>query len=573
MRTLLDVFFLPPMAVARVGASDTPIESFHWAEDRTSHGATATVIEPGITLRVNADASLTPYLPKKITFKDEGKDGAPAAIRPTAPFFELWARLQDEDGTEQEEPVTLALLAELGLGLDGVRYRLTAGNRKAARRAGTQSCAFIAEVTAQGDDHEPKELLAISPHSSGEQPLVTADKPIPLGRFQVLRPTKKKTKIGEHEVDLGVLRVRFTPPKGLTYGPATAITGPASPLPPGVYDPQASKYGRIHEIVAPENRILNGNTVWSTGYVMMNGLFEDPTPQDGYDGAGVGNWQAWGCVDDASDGVLEAFMAHGGKRYHAIARVMTGPPDFAPDRRPFYTIADDLADREIEPELVTKDNAKRVWLEIANLFRRAYETVSLLNLDAARTRALQENVLRETGYLHLSGQDSALSPDGPRTDGASMTKDDTSFVDRVQFLTLPQGASLFSASVAPDRLPYTQASHFVHAQMMDEGILLDFLRRRHAHVDKLLRPAFGAVGELSESPSSTPDPHMRDPRVLRDSMNDMRMPPYMRDACFFPLSLTRRQYRELLGFLAYATTTGEQELFDTLYPKPKRATP
>jgi hypothetical protein len=109
--------------------------------------------------------------------------------------------------------------------------------------------------------------------------------------------------------------------------------------------------------------------------------------------------------------------------------------------------------------------------------------------------------------------------------------------------------------------------------MMDEGLLLDFLRRRHEHVDKLLRPSFGAVSELSENPSETPNPHMRDPRVLRDSMNDMRMPPYMRDACFFPLSLTRRQYRELLGFLDYATRTAEEDLFATLYPKPTRAVP
>jgi hypothetical protein len=72
---------------------------------------------------------------------------------------------------------------------------------------------------------------------------------------------------------------------------------------------------------------------------------------------------------------------------------------------------------------------------------------------------------------------------------------------------------------------------------------------------------------MAENPSSTPNPRFRDPRVLRDSMNDMRMPPYMRDACFYPLSLTRRQYVELLDFLEYATATPDLELYEQLYPR------
>ena len=46
-----------------------------------------------------------------------------------------------------------------------------------------------------------------------------------------------------------------------------------------------------------------------------------------------------------------------------------------------------------------------------------------------------------------------------------------------------------------------------------------------------------------------PDPHFRDPRVQRDLQHDMRMPPFMRDAYWVPLSLTRRQYHLVIGFL------------------------
>jgi len=37
----------------------------------------------------------------------------------------------------------------------------------------------------------------------------------------------------------------------------------------------------------------------------------------------------------------------------------------------------------------------------------------------------------------------------------------------------------------------------------------------------------------------------------------MRMPPYMRDAYWVPLSLTRRQYQLMIGFLDLLAQEGE----------------
>lgn len=561
MKSFLEIFFLPPMAVARVGAADEPIESFCWSEDKDAHGQTTTIIVPSVSLRVKQDAAVEPYLPDEIHFKDDQ-----GRIRPTAPFFELWALVQDEDGAIHERPITLALLAELGMSPASVKYRITAGNRKAARRTGTATCAFIGRVEMHAGDHASREILAWSPHSSGQTPLVTPDHPIPLGWIQALKPVEREVDVFGHRVDLGTLRIRFTPPRGRVFGPPTATTGPANPLPPGSYYPAMSEYGRIHEIVPPENRFLSPNTVWSTEYVMMNGLWEDPTPEDGYEGANVGNWQAWGVVDDTSDATIEAFIACGGKRFTALARVMTGPPDFAPDRRPFYSIADDLADRELEPHTrITRDNCKRIFGDIVSLFRRAFETVSLLNLDAARTRALQENEARAAGALHLKGIGNVLVASPPKISPASMTAEDTPYVDRVQFLTMPQPPDVFSVTADTDRLPYTQAAGFVHAQLMDDVVLLDFLRRRREHVLHLLRPPFGAFVQFPETAGNDPDPRFRDPRVLRDSMNDMRMPPYMRDACFFPLSLTRRAYLELVAFLEFLGEASDETLREWLH--------
>ena len=70
------------------------------------------------------------------------------------------------------------------------------------------------------------------------------------------------------EVDCAILRVRFTPPKGLVYGPPEAMSGPAPEVPPGLYEDAATQFGRIQKIVAKERRILNSKTVWSK-YIMM----------------------------------------------------------------------------------------------------------------------------------------------------------------------------------------------------------------------------------------------------------------------------------------------------------------
>ena len=39
--------------------------------------------------------------------------------------------------------------------------------------------------------------------------------------------------------------------------------------------------------------------------------------------------------------------------------------------------------------------------------------------------------------------------------------------------------------------------------------------------------------------------------LVRDMMHDARMPPYMRDSNYFPLSLSRRQYHLVMSFIDY----------------------
>lgn len=531
------------MAVARVGASPTPLDAFDWRTSQAAHGGMQTVIEPAISFRVLPDATLEPFIPDAIRFKDD--DGA---VRPVAPFFELWGRFQSPtDGSVEELPLTPALLAELGIGMEHIAIEVTAGNFKAARRLADAAtgiadmgCSFTARVDVPGTHHAPVPLPAYSRHTSQQPALVSPERPIPLGSVQWIKP-RAHTAPGFDDVALDVLRLRFTPARGEVYGPPTAVTGVDRLTVTGMVDVvqlPGTEQGRMHMIVKPENRILNPDTPYSR-YRMVTGRYEDPQPQDGYDGADDGNNTAWGTVDDSCDALITATLAWHGQRYTCSARVFAGPPDFAPDRRPFYGVSADLADRD-EPLLrVTRHNMAEVQHEVVELFRRVFETASALNMDQARTEGLQDNAMSTAATAQL-----------PATGPSSMTRTDQPWVDRVPDLNPAQQASVFSTgSVRGDRLPFTQVVPFVHSQLMDETILLDFLRRRHAHVRRLLRPAFGAVPEWAENPGPEPDPAFRDPRVQRDLQHDMRMPPYMRDAYWMPLSLTRRQYRMMIDFL------------------------
>ncbi|MEH2284129.1 MAG: hypothetical protein V7K90_22870 [Nostoc sp.] len=509
---LLEVFFYPPMAIGRLGGSNIPLESFTWQEDPTLHGAAKTIIEPAISLEIQPDGSIRPYLPSIIHFKDQN------LFRPVAPFFELWARVQNSNGSIEEVPLTNKLLQELAVPLDAVSYVVEAANLKAARRTGDPTCGFSARVEVRANNSQPYPLLATSPRGVGSEPLVLPDKPIPLGHIQVIRPVDAV----EMGVDLGVLRIRFTPAYGHVYGPPTATTAPA----PGTR--------RIHEIVLEQNRILNSNSSW-LNYNADFTRYHNPDPYDTYDGADVDSpvtsERSWGVVDDTCDGIITAFVVVAGERFRAVTRFFSGPPDFAPDRRPFLTLADDLADRDLPVPAL--DDEQLTTSEIADLFQRVFETLSLLNLDANRSRALNENA------GSTIPEPVAESP--PRTDFGSMTSVDKPYADKVP--------DLISQPVARDHLPYSAVAASVHASLTDVEALTDFLRTFGVRVEYLLRPPYGVVAELGEQPPETPEPRHRDVRIERDRVHDMRMPPYMRDSDATALSLTRRQYNQILGFV------------------------
>jgi len=502
MAKIEEIFFLPPMAVARLGGSDNPLASFTWLEDPSLHGAGLTVIAPAISLNVLANGSVQPFIPAVLQFRDG------SLLRPVAPFFELWVR-----GDGEEQPLTLKLLEENGSSLASIQYTVTAANRKAARRTDDPACAFSASVQVLGNDHAKHALLAASqPGAANGEPLVLPANPLPLGSFQVMLPVPAEA-MG---VDLGVLRVRFTPAKGKVYGPVTA--GNAT-------DPET---GRAHTIVPPLDQILNPRSSWMQ--YTSNNRVDSPEPSDTYDGADDNSRRnrSFGVVDDTCDVLLRADVNIKNKTLVATARAFSAPPDYAPDRRPFSSLADELIDRD-PPSSNPKEDPADAIVRLGDLFQRVYETASLANLDMMRDAMMPRT---SNGLVNFAQMPSVTVPD-------SMTPKDPMFQSNDDLTSPPS---------SHEEVPYSSVAAEIHGPMADTDDLELFLRTSAERVRQMIRPAYARFKDLQPTVKTNqkPNPTQRDPRILRDGEHDMRMPPYMRDSDASPLSLNRRQYEFLM---------------------------
>lgn len=533
MAQLQEIFLLPPMVIGRLGDSKTPVDAFDWAGDSSTHGGGRTVIQPAISLDVQSDGSVRPRLGSVIQFRD----GPNGPIRPTAPFLEVWALFAD---SADPRPLTGSALVGMGGSLSGVTWQASVANLKAARRTKDPACGFSAEVKVAASDSTRKELLAVSPNVPGSAPLVKESSPISLGFIQAIRPLASVA-MG---VDLDVLRLRFTPAVGDVYGPPGATRAQDPDAPPS----SLAQY----EIVPPANRVLNPDAAWCS--FRPETQLDQPEPPDTFDGVtdlpdGSQGGQSWGVVDDTCDGIIRVTVELGAARFSAIARITSGPPDFAPDRRPFASLADDLADRELPALTEAEISDPATALEVADLLSRVFETVSLTNLDSLRTRMLRAN-----------GTDSGTVP---HTDKRSMTADDAPLADQVPTTLGPEPvAGLGRTMVAGD----------VHSALADVDNMLALFRQQPQRVKRLIRPPFARFPDLpalppNQLPTDPLDPGAvpvlraveRDPRQARDAQHDMRMPPYMRDADAFPLSLSWRQYREVIALIDRISTMGADE--------------
>ena len=232
--TIQALFCDPPIVIARLGGSTTPLDCCVWEEPPNPRADGATVLVTDWSLNVLPDGSIEPHKPDSIRFRDG------PLIRPVCPFIEIWARLGEpgsDPSTWRDAPLTPALLAAAGTDASALRFTVDARNAKAARRR-RNPASGLWHLPVRGDPRRP----APAGPAAGGQPAgrcAAADPARPVhpdrlgaGPAQPVRSARRPHVPGRREINLEVIRIRFTPAAGLFYGPpAAARPTNESPVP------------------------------------------------------------------------------------------------------------------------------------------------------------------------------------------------------------------------------------------------------------------------------------------------------------------------------------------------------
>lgn len=374
------LWFQPPLAFARLGNPDKPLEAFHWGpNDETPAGTGKTTILASKTLIHQDDDTVRSMVPRKIIFGTE--DG----MKAVCPFFELHGSWRDGAGEKHEGPLTKDVLTAAGWNIQDLVWDVKVANLKPFFMCQDPTTRIDAQITINGDDFQTKELRGISPPGLPNL-LVPEGKHILLGTVRLIRPSAEEPE----------LRLRFFPPRGKIYGPTNL----------------RSRVGKTFTF-DDEVLILNKHSIWcrfKPSTVDLRGLPGNQYAQDA-------NGQSLGMVDDTSDGIITCRIRE--TQLSAAARIVVAPPHLAPDRRHFVSIADGLKDRTERHDVHSKsyfskdeytkqfhqDSDGKIWIkrvsnhdmaqiELHDLMERVLETMWLINLDAYNHRvALIDNPL------------------------------------------------------------------------------------------------------------------------------------------------------------------------------------
>lgn len=448
---------LPPLAFARVGPSEVPCDAFLWGpNDLRPRGTGKTTLVPRETLRVAADGSVDSGFPDEVRVKDA------SGFRPVCPFFELHGEWTEATGESRSGAVTLEILERFGLSTADLAWRIEAANLKAFHYTLEPGDRIETRLEVAGGDTTPHELQGRSPAGVGAgspPPLLPADRSLPLGTVQLTQPT----------VAFPEIRLRVVPAAGHVYGPEDLPT-------------RSTEYD-----LPPECLLLDSRAAWCRFVPQGGDGRTNPSGLYATDSLGV----SLGLIDDTCDGIIRCSL---GENLVAHARFTVGPPDFAPDRRPFTSVADGLADRTRREDVSAPDyfeDAEAVSREVADLFERILETLGLMNLDFQNLRARGEN------------RGIALSLGQPPEDAENR-------------------AFPASEPVTGEPLPLTDHARRMHRRLPALEVLEDMLRERPQLLEQIVRPP-----------------------MTGDRYYDRRMPPLMRGSDRYPMHVTRRQYEML----------------------------
>lgn len=472
---LTDLWLEPPLAIARVGSSNRPCPNYFWsANDVYPSGTGKTTIEAEESLEIGPDGRVKACR-EPLQFKDDKK-----GMRPVCPFFELHGRWEVA-GRAGSGPITRDILDELEIDQRSVTWTVRVANLKPFFYTRERADRIAAEVTIASSETGPHWLSGESPDWSTPR-LVPLGERLPLGMVQVTAMT----------ADFPQSRLRFTPPKGLVYGPrdfneriaALVAAHPGSMWKPPNGVPLLS--------LDAEQLILDPEAAWPRFVDKSDNFATNPAAIFAHDDSkrSEDKFPSLGLVDDISDGIITCRCG----THTASARVVVAPPRYAIDRRPFLSIADGLTNR-VRPNDVS-DPAfvaeRETSAEIADFFERVLETVDLINVDRLFGRASDLN--------RNHAANSGLHPDA--------------LSDKMGTPPL----ALTNSSV-----PVTEHARRRHRRLLSLEVLEDRLREDPLLIERMVRP-----------PLAPEDYH------------DARMPLGMQGSDEHPLHVTTRQYNLLV---------------------------
>lgn len=289
---------LPPLAIARFGSAATPMDNYDAVVDPANPLGYRT-LRPAETLEVDSDsgAITRAFVPDALSFSENG------ALRPVAPFLEVWALVGDEQlsGGGRLEALTTTLLQEEGASADDLRWQVQVANLKVVRRTGDANDAVRAD-SGEFSDHARRALV-------GECENFLPGKTIGFGHVQYIRPTANHPEI----------RLRFTPAAGRVYGsnrePFPDEQTPDPNISDVVYDAQRGGWDGYSD----DRREPRITAPWQI-----------------YAGRPIGDRHvSAGYLDDGCDGVLRVTLEVGGARCARSAASEPGRRPTCPTPRRF----------------------------------------------------------------------------------------------------------------------------------------------------------------------------------------------------------------------------------------------
>lgn len=209
-------------------------------------------------------------------------------------------------------------------------------------------------------------------------------------------------------------------------------------------------------------------------------------------------------------------------RFLHVRTSSSRPPDYAPDRRPFLSIADELNDR-LGGQRARSDGMTHaeVTAWVQDLFERVYETVSLMNVDYYR---LSRSITLPPAARRPASIPGDAVPRPTQAGGG--------------FDRLRNDLFAIAAPTANQPLPLTEHARMRHRALADVNELRNFVAQHPGRLRTLVRAVFEC--EATEDAVTT----------------SMRMPPFMRNSNALPLTLAAWQYELLMRWVEQVELTG-----------------